>query len=411
MADKQVDWNHAPAWSAEHSVVAAFGRMRLAVLRGREAGVARLPPELSSSQSDLLRSGLDRLGAGERPDMIRRTARSILHDLGTPLGPRTRQWAEHAKVLGLVPGRFDPALAEEEGRHYLLAQALAMSPKRWADPVHAILYTTLQYALELSLRQKLLRPEPLKTEALLHHLQSALEHRVIAPINRSGAHLPSRRSLDFGTASMQAARDVLAADLAVVVGVRVHGRPVYRVVLFQAKRASAGGRVNLGPGGLRQLDVLLSSGMGWYLLYPSKRDGFFATVRPAGQLFAEFWSAPRHRGTPRLSAFGSKGREAWDLASFVSMAMTSDSDTSLGRLFPDAASAAAALSDGGRQPLVGDVVAYDTTGSLRLRDFIDELDGRGYRTRRVRTLPTASSSADAAGEQLAIRDDPEAPGW
>jgi hypothetical protein len=397
------DWAEAASWEGDHPVVDAYGRMRMAVVRGRMAGVSALSDEPTDAQVRVLTASLRNLGSDERTATVLEASRKILYSLAEPGAAAAHPWRDYARILGLEIGAFEAERAEAEGRHFLLAQALAMSPRRWADPVQGILFTVVQYGLELALRRRLRRPEPLKTEALLHFVQGAMEHKIIGAMDKAGAHLPEERSLDFGTASMQAHRDLLAADLAVVAGIRVHGKPMYRVVLFQAKRASRQGWADLSEGQGRQLDVLLSSGMGWYLFYPDEGGGFPAVVRPACELFAEVWSGRDGPALRRACTYGPEAHEAWDLATLVSVAMASTTDTTLGRLFPDARLAAAALSSEGH-PLAGEVIAFDATGSLALRDFFDAATTLGYEGRPVVGLPS-SRYADVPD-----REEPSYPG-
>ena len=98
-----------------------------------------------------------------------------------------------------------------------------------------------------------------------------------------------------------------------------------------------------------------------------------------------------------------EAHEAWDLATLVSVAMASTTDTTLGRLFPDARLAAAALSSEGH-PLAGEVIAFDATGSLALRDFFDAATTLGYEGRPVVGLPS-SRYADVPD-----REEPSYPG-
>lgn len=65
-----------------------------------------------------------------------------------------------------------------------------MPPRRWDDPVQTILFKTLPYGLKAALCRRRCKAEPLKTKVLLHHLQSAVEHRVVPAMDEKGAGLP-----------------------------------------------------------------------------------------------------------------------------------------------------------------------------------------------------------------------------
>lgn len=408
------DWDKSDAWQTDHPVIRAFGRLRTTVALGKLAGIASLPARLSPRQRGVLLAALERLYAGGvRPSLAEDTRRGLgaMASTGevTSLGVG---WRQLAPTLGLGAGAFDPDRAAEEGRHHLVAQLLAMSPRYWDDPVQAILFTALQYGLEVALRRGRCKPEPLKTEALLHYIQSAVEHRVIPAMDEAGAGLPETYTLDLGTASMQEGRDLLAADLAVVAGVHVLGRPKYRIVLFQAKNATATGLADVGRNEGRQLDTFLSTGMGWYLFYPAwaRKGAFITTVRPATEVFHDVWAHGPAPAFGQVDAYGGARSPGWDFASFVSIAMSSCRDLSLGRLFPDAETAAKALADDRRQPLAADIIAIDRTGRLALRDFIDATASLGYGDGRVSSVPSRRHAAHRCDE-AGIPGDPFAPGW
>ncbi|MGY6281922.1 hypothetical protein ACXIT0_03430 [Methylorubrum extorquens] len=385
------DWNAADSWTSEHPVVDAFGRLRARVAEGRLSDTAHLPRRLSQAQRRVLRAGLERMAASEVRGGVDAAARQVLDAMAAPAtAAQGTAWRGLAPTLGLAAGALDADQAIAEGRHYLVAQLLAMSPKHWSDPVGAILFSAAHYGLEVALRRKRSKPEPLKTEALLHHLHSAVEEHLIPAMDKSGAHLPEACTLDLGTASMQEGRDLLAADLAVVAGVNVLGRPMYRIVLFQAKNVTATGAADIGRDEGRQLDRLLSTGMGCYLFYPAAaaRGSFIPTVRTATAVYREVWDDAFPPAFGRVDAYGDERAPGWDFAAFVSVAMSSARDLTLGRLFFDAESAARALADDRKQPLAAALIAFDRTGSLRLRDFIDATASVGYGDQRFLSCPS-----------------------
>lgn len=408
------DWNASAAWNKEHPVIGAFGRLRATVARGKLAGVASLPRRLTPAQQLVLRKGLERLYAANVRPSLEADVRRALEAMAAPDGATgtAAAWLRLGPALGVGDDALDPDTAEEEGRGYLVAQTLAMSPRYWDDPVQAILFTAVQYGLEVALRRRRGKPEPLRTEAVVHHMQSAVEHRVVPAMDRARAHLPDTHTLDLGVASMQEGRDLLAADLAVVAGVHVLGRPMYRVVLFQAKTVTTTGRADVGRNEGRQLDAFLSTGMGWYLLYPehARSGAFIATVRPAVEIFREVWADRSAPAFTAVEACGGEGSPAWDFASFVSIAMSSGSDLSLGRLFPTAEAAAGALSGDRKRPLAADIIAVDRTGRLVLRDFIDATAALGYGNGRTLSVPSRRHAVRRPDED-ALPGDPFAPGW
>lgn len=408
------DWNSSKSWQSDHPVIRAFGRMRATVAQGKLAGASSLPKRLTERQQCVLRAALERLYAGGvRPGLAEdaRGGLGVMASSGEVTG-KGAGWRRLAPTLGLGAGAFDQDRAGMEGRHYLVAQMLAMSPRYWDDPVQAILFAVIQYGLEVALRRARSKPEPVKTEALLHFIQSAVELRVIPAMDAAKAALPETHTLDIGTASMQEGRDLLAADLAVVAGVHVLGRPMYRIVLFQAKNATATGSADVERNEGRQLDTLLSTGMGWYLFYPAfaRSGAFITTVRPATDVFREVWDTRRGPAFRNVDAYGGEHAPGWDFATFVSIALSSESDLSLGRLFPDAETAAKALADDRGRPLAADLIATDRTGRLSLRDFIDATASLGYGGTWLSSLPS-KPHAPHRRDEAGTPGDPFRPGW
>lgn len=407
------DWDEPTEWPKGHPIRDAFATLTARVAEGRLLDGASLPLRLDQSQRRVLLSGMERLLDGCTHPSLGPDIGQILRVMATKKasGGARRGWEPLAPTLGLVAGSFDAERAKNEGRQYRLAQIQAMSPLYWLDPVQGILFSTMHYGLELALRRKRRKPEPLKTEALLSNLHVALWDHIIPAMDKAKVRLPATHTLDVGTASMQDHRDLLAADLAIVAGVRILGRPMYRIILFQAKNATVTGRVDASEGGGGQLDKLLSTGMGWYLFYPTYRGKgtFIPTARPAIDVYREVWQGDAPPSFKLPTAYGDEASPAWDFASFVSIAMSSDTDLTLGRLFPDIESAATALTDDGKKPLAADIIAFDRTGSLRLNDFIDATAAIGYKERRALSFPTARDIIARPDDEDDVPEDPFAP--
>ncbi len=188
---------------------------------------------------------------------------------------------------------------------------------------------------------------------------------------------------------MERTKDHMGADLAIVVGASVLGLPRFRVVLIQAKHADARqrDRANVGRNEGRQLDNLLSTGMGYYLFYPrvvTDAEGcdtrLLPTLRPAPAVFADVATAASTSNRYMVGCHADRvgSVDATDFAEFVASRMAGD-DLSVGRLFPCAQSAAAALEVKGK-PLVPQVLACDLSGRLSVLEFLVAMRGYGLET-------------------------------
>lgn len=192
------------------------------------------------------------------------------------------------------------------------------------------------------------------------------------------APLPKGVFLDVGTASMQGQKDWLSADLALIVGTNIMGRPMYRVAVLQAKWDSGVGKIDVRHDRGRQLDEIMSTGMGYYISYPKKYDGrsSMMTVLPAENVFGSVWAGVRRPRFVVNSQFCSGGA-AWDFATFVATAMTSETDLKLGRVFRSAKEAADALFEGRGEARVDHVLAVDLTRNLNVHEVILHLENKG----------------------------------
>lgn len=386
------EWPTMDAWPDKHPILDSFHTLRSRVIDGWRRDEAILPQRLSHSQQKILSVGMARLLAGQVSPSLGTQTELILRMMAGPdLANATGQgWRDLTATLGLVAGRFATERVKPEGRQFLIAQLLAMSPRYWTDPVQAILFASVHYGLQAALHRKRRKPETSQTEAFLDDLTVAVREHLIPAMDKANVCLPDTHPLDLGTASLQEGRDLCGADLAVVAGVRILGRPMYRIILFQAKKAKVTGKADVGEGEGRQLDTILSTGMGWYLFYPAYGEPgtFVPTARSATDVYRDVWGAARPPGFTQVDAYGGEGSPGWDLASFISIAMSSNETLTLGRLFPDLKSAAKALTDNRKHPLAADIVAFDRTGSLKLHDFIDETAAMGYEERRTHHFPS-----------------------
>lgn len=398
------DRHPAARWVGNRHVAQVFDTLRTETPDRKIEGAGSLPVDLSDEQVAVLHANLRRLPVGSRIPAVPWQSAAILRDLFRPPFARRQYppWRKYKKVLGLHPGDDDPSRAEGHCRHYAIAQCLAIDPRAWADPVRAVLYAGITRALHMALNFDGTRSEPMLTEALLDQVDATFQYRIIGPLKGRRVPFPEPYRLDVAVATMQEGHDNLAADLAVVLGTRVAGREMYRIVLFQAKKLNADGHADVGSTDSgEQLDKFLSTGMGWYLFYPAPEKGrnFIVTARAATDVFEDVWRGrrkPRYKGTHGLGGAGTFG---WDFPTFVSVAMASQ-DMSLGRLFPTVEAAAAALSIERDVPLVAGVLVADTTGALALTKLTARLDAGSYRSSPVRSLPVGSDLAPR------IDDDP-----
>ncbi len=385
------DWNRSIAWTSDHPVRAAFSTLRDSVAAVRGSASNCLPSRLSLVQQQVLRANRERiLAAAPHPELqvqaanaLQRVRRGVLDDAG-----RTERM--FAQMLGLPAADMDLDRVRREGRDFAFLQCLAMRPGYWDDPVRFILFSVFTYAFELAMGRRYGKPEPIRTEALVNFVHSAVEHRIITAMNDARAFLPARHRLDLGTGSMQERHDLLAADLAVIVGVEVCGRPMYRVVLFQAKHLASDGQLNLTVAERGQLDKLLSTGMGWYLFYPKSEEAgrFLGVTMSARDVFQSVWCSPRDRRRAGVDVFGSGTRRpVWDFPSLVGVGMYSNL-LKPGRLFPSAAAVNQALSLDRAKPLVAGLIAADTTKSLQLRDILDAAAASGMTVRQPVSVPS-----------------------
>jgi len=382
-----------PAWAGAPAEV--FDALRGETLALKSRGILGLPAAVSPGQARVLAENLGRLPVLSAPDGLGTASREILEDICRPWAEARAfpYWTQYAAMLGLS-GRRDVAKARAASRHCVIAQALAMSPWVWPSPAQGLLYAGLQHALHQAF-ESYDDTEPFMTKDVIDKVNITFKHRIIDVLNRLGVSGLGMSKIKFASASMQGTHDRLGADLALVVGHRIHGKDVFRIVLIQAKKQDGDGRYPIRTAkSLRQLDRILSSGMGWYAFYPHLRNNlhFLVTVRPAADVFTDVWDETAERVAADDFASGGSGDAAWDLPTFVSLEMASPS-LSLGRLFPDAAAVAEALSVERDVPLAEGVVMADLTGTLDLMAFKASLEAAGYKVEATASLDPAPRGA------------------
>ncbi|RST85496.1 hypothetical protein EJC49_15525 [Aquibium carbonis] len=351
---------HDPScWDAGHPVSQAFERLAEEVRRRRETGIGRLSAKATPTEADFERSRLAR--------------RAATFASGEPSSN---------------------------------ADLASIGATTWGNPVSAILYAAAQATAHHILRDRTL-DEPAVNSAVHETLPRRLSDLAQAyKLARCG--LPPGKCLHAGSAKMERTRDHMGADLALVVGANVLGLPRFRVVLVQAKHADGHQRTcaDVGRNQGKQLDDLLSTGMGYYLFYPravADADGrhtrLLPALRSAPAVFADVATAT---GASNRYMVGCHARrdgtvDATDFAEFIALSMASD-ELGVGRLFPCAQSAAASLVVKG-EPLVPEVFAVDRTGSLSVLEFLDAMRGHG--------LETTADAPFTTYEELKVDHEPD----
>lgn len=283
---------------------------------------------------------------------------------------------------GMARGRQDPAVVEEADRDSAWQTHLtAIDILAWGKPAHALIYAAAQESAHAGLHKGGLDEEKI-TESILTTFGTSLGTFVTA-YGDSDRSLPPGSFLHACTASMQTHKDELGADLAIVVGTNVLGAARYRLVLFQAKRATSRCTADVGQNEGTQLDEILSSGMGFYLFYPEpllvpsrggKPEGggrMLPTVRSAEAVFSDVWSPEDFSYVVNCYADAAGNADAVDFAQFLALAMTGE-DLRIGRLFPNIDAVVSALQLGGR-PLATRILAINERGDLSMHELIVRL--------------------------------------
>lgn len=348
-------------WSASHPVVLAFDELADAVRERRNVGTGRLSEIATSAETEF--------------------ERFRMANIESHLGGRR-------------PGELSVPL-----------DLFAMQAHSWNDPVSAILYAASQAAAHHALRDPEL-DEPSVNSSLYETLPARLDD-IVSAYRLADCSLPPRKFLHAGVAKMERNKDHMGADLAMVVGANVLGVPRVRVVLLQAKHADPKqrNRVNVGQNGGRQLDELLSTGMGYYLFYPrpvtdagGRETRLMPLVRDARGVFADVASTV---GKAARFMVGCHGRrdgtvDACDFAQFSALEMASDSLV-VGRLFPSAETAAEALVVNGK-PLAPEIVVVDRSRHLSVLDFLKTMKGHHMDTSASLPFPTWEDLKPTYGE-------------
>lgn len=392
-------------WASASAVRDVFANLRIETMLRKSEGVMGLVPNLSAHQVGVLQANLENLPfggvdklAGSRSAAILRVVCNGQDDVAEDAA-WSAAWRGKKHILGLPEAGYDPERALAEFRHCVIAQEITADPKLWEDPTHALLYAGMWHALHAGLADTRTFPEPMITQEILAEVRSTFRDSIIKPLVRGGITLPRPYRLHVATATMQDGRDHLGADLAVVIGTRILGLDLYRIILFQAKKLDADGKVDVGSKDAgKQLLRLLSSGMGWYLFYPApgKEKSFLVTARPASDVFADVCGDRRDQRYVGSYSYGSDKARAWDLPTFISVAMAS-ANVSPGRLFPNADAAAAVLTAERPYPLAARVLAVDLTGALELGKFVSDLQSSGWKTDGVDVVPKPDGMSTSPG--------------
>ena len=373
--DPPHDWENL---NSNHPAAVAFNEAATKVRRLKATGVGWPGPIARNSDLVFLRHNNERLRKhAHRPTRYERQVDEFIKgDEASGFGASEE---EICQLLGCSPEDIRSAVNE---RRYLLDQFLMMGPRHWHDPALSMLYSACQAACHEIFWRTVRETEPSITNLLAAEVRSTLGRDFADVLRKQGVGLPCGSSLTFGTAFMQGWEDRLGSDIAIVLGTTIEGRPMYRVVLLQAKMESAAGDADVYRDAGSQLNELLATGMGYYLFYPrvwqNEQRFFLPTVRRAENVFRDVWAGSEAPARKVDTCYGMVARDvAWDLPTFVSIAMVSQNARGCGRVFPDVESVCDALSDEKRR--LTTFVAYsDLTDRLHVRDFQAALSNRGY---------------------------------
>ena len=182
--------------------------------------------------------------------------------------------------------------------------------------------------------------------------------------------------------------DLLDSDLAIVVGTEICGVPRYRVAIFQAKRMQASRRVDVSYKDGAQLDGILSTGMGFYLFYPP--DGTPTAVPPTVKTAVRVFAEARREHRDSIGTVAAFDRTGWDFGTFLGYAMTS-SVPGVGRIFPSAEAAAAALLGLRKRP--SRILLLSTSVDARIWKLVTQLGAADYSVSDPASLADAVSAA------------------
>ena len=315
-------------------------------------------------------------------------------------------WLERCGIRGEGKAK----ISKKHGCHlYPLLQVRAADPTFWAHPGHGILHSVTQIAFGEQLRGGGDDDERLFTSSMLSAITYGVKD-AIKDVRVAGASLPPGMHMDLSTLDMQGRRDELDSDLGLVVGLRVNGKPLYRVCVLQAKwRPRYGGHIGQRNGA--QLEGVLSTGMGYYVFFPNpdphKRDDFrFASVLSAQAVYEQVWKTcvPDYRGVDTLRS----GTEvAVDFPTFLSRYMTSN-DLALGRIFSSPEEAADALRGKRKLPICRRVLLADTTDTMLIARF-EATFSKSDRTAKRLPRSAAYASSVSPEREASLPHQPSAP--
>jgi hypothetical protein len=356
-----------------------LGGMFVAIRELKSQGVGRPQAILVPSERAFLTQSLSRLSDWVVEELWRKALDDATFAArGTSrgsIGSFRNQW----RLIGKETGLFEILASKTDGdaARYFLAQMLVAETRHWRDPLDCLFFAACQNAVHKAVRAEFGRTEPQYTRAFLRFLPEIVKEGIVEPFGELGSDLPEEFHLQFATASMEGPgnKDLQGADLAIVVGTLLYDRPVWRVVLLQAKSERARGKSSAGYKRGAQLAEILSTGMGAYLFYPkvvSERI-FIPTVRIAEDVFADIHRsrssscraslrrtgihfAKKHSIETRwvnIDPCGGVEGPAWDLASFIALEMRRPRSFGPGRVFPSVKAVADALSIGRERPIEG----------------------------------------------------------
>lgn len=192
-------------WEADHAVVEEFSRLAERVLDQKRKGIGVEPVQKTESEIRYINRILVALQRGNK-------------------------LALQTKITARLPDL--PEVAANE--------IFAVDVQQWKSPASAALYVAAQLAVHIGFNDPSANETSINS-IIFSQLGSALEG-IVRAYESSGCVLPPGESLHFGRASMQKHSDELGSDLAIIVGLDVHGVRRFRVVLFQAKNEKSRSR-------------------------------------------------------------------------------------------------------------------------------------------------------------------------
>ncbi|WP_043352951.1 hypothetical protein [Methylobacterium sp. B1] len=372
--DPERDWGRYADWSTANQIKRVYLDLSESTYDAKKLGWGCLPKVLTEEEAAFLRESCKRLsdpGHGLRPgeEGVGRVAeaRRLVRDRDGPL----LDWETWFRAMGLAHDVDGAEDAPDEGREFVLAQHLTMQPVPWQDPAQSIVYAAAQAAVHATMGLAQGQVEPDVSAALIANFASYIRNSFVKAMKWQSTPLPRGSFLDVLTATMSDNGDRLGSDFAVVTGFLLHGRPKYRIALFQAKWEDSGRRnqADVWRNEGQQLAELHATGMGHYVFYPrhyddpsQRRPVFFPTVRSAEDVrhdtVGSSNTTTRHVNT---CVGGSKMEAAWDFGSFLGMTLASSIDGGPGIMVDTPDEVAQILSAGRKKPLTHHVLAYDRT--------------------------------------------------